>query len=422
MSKKPQQKKTTTLRKHVPYAAVLVAGASFAGIGFMVSPSLFQESYVAENNVQSATQEREVESEEKVVIPAEQPIYLETPEQVKNIYMTACVVGTPSFREDLVRIAETTEINSIIIDIKDFSGGIAFTTDNPILSPYVSDRCGARDMRAFIKMLNEKGIYVIGRITVFQDPLYAVNHPEIAVQKESDRSIWADHKGIHFIDAGAESYWEYILELSLESYALGFDELNFDYIRFPSDGPMRDIYYPVSEERVTANPTTGKAEVVRDFFRFLHEELRVQRNIPISADLFGMTATNTDDLNIGQILEYALPYFDYVVPMVYPSHYPEGFNGWANPNDHVYDIVYFSMKRAFERAEEMSVATSTPADIRSRVGGYQLRTWIQDFDYGGDYGPVEVRAQIQASYDAGVNSWMVWAPSNRYTIPAFEKE
>lgn len=349
-----------------------------------------------------------------------EPIYIETPDSVKTIYMTSCVVGTPSFREDLVEIIETTEVNSVIIDIKDFSGGISFNTDNPVLKPYISNRCGAPDMREFIRSLNDKGIYVIGRITVFQDPLYSVDHPEIAVQKASDRSIWSDNKGIHFLDAGAKEFWNYILELSLESYEMGFDELNFDYIRFPSDGPMKDIYYPVSHKIVDSNPETGKAEVIKSFFEFLHQELREKRNIPISADLFGMTATNKDDLNIGQILEYTLPYFDYVVPMVYPSHYPKNFNGWSNPNEHVYEVVNFSMGTAYQRAEDYSRATTTPGGIRERVSGKQLRTWIQDFDYGGNYGVKEVRAQIQASYDAGVNSWMIWAPSNRYTVGALE--
>lgn len=350
----------------------------------------------------------------------DQPIYIKTPDAVKAIYMTSCVVGTPSFRQELVEVVDSTEVNSIVIDIKDFSGGISFDTDNPVLKPYISDRCGASDMREFVRSLNDKGIYVIGRITVFQDPLYSVDHPEISVQKESDKTIWSDHKGIHFLDAGAKEFWNYILELSIESYEIGFDELNFDYIRFPSDGPMKDIYYPVSQNVLEENPETGKAEVVRSFFEFLHEELREKRGVPISADLFGMTATNTDDLNIGQILEYALPYFDYVAPMVYPSHYPKNFNGWSNPNEHVYEVVNFSMATAYDRAELYSKATSTPSGIRGRVSGNQLRTWIQDFDYGGNYGVPEVRAQIQASYDAGVNSWMIWAPSNRYTVGALE--
>jgi hypothetical protein len=170
--------------------------------------------------------------------------------------------------------------------------------------------------------------------------------------------------------------------------------------------------------------------------------------IPTSADLFGMTTTNTDDLNIGQVLEKAMPYFDYIAPMVYPSHYPPNFNGWKNPNEHVYDLIHYVMKRAVERA----VATSTkiqiigskpimtnkvvPATIDKATSTIQaasglytkdiypaskLRTWIQDFDYGGTYDIPEVKAQIQASRDVGVDGWMIWAPSNKYTTGALGK-
>ena len=135
-----------------------------------------------------------------------------------------------------------------------------------------------------------------------------------------------------------------------------------------------------------------------------------------------MTTTNYDDLNIGQVLEKALPYFDYVAPMVYPSHYPNNFNGWANPNNYPHDLIYYVMKSGADRAEILKNATSTPSDIQKRVSKNQLRTWIQDFDYGGDYGPVEVRAQIDASVEAGVLSWMIWAPSNKYTKDALKSE
>jgi len=146
----------------------------------------------------------------------------------------------------------------------------------------------------------------------------------------------------------------------------------------------------------------------------------------LSADLFGMTTTNIDDLNIGQVLERALPYFDYIAPMVYPSHYPTGFYGWKNPNNYPYEVVHVSMLRAVERARATTtsiqaadftrIGTSTPAQYAKPVFPPDVfRPWLQDFDYGGDYGPEEVRAQIQATYDAGIDSWMLWSPSNRYT-------
>ena len=155
--------------------------------------------------------------------------------------------------------------------------------------------------------------------------------------------------------------------------------------------------------------TMPKADRMREFYAYLSSELRPE-GIPISADLFGMTTTNSDDLGIGQILENALVHFDYVAPMVYPSHYPPTFNGWANPNKVPGELIYYVMNKAVEKAV---AASSSP---------YKLRPWLQDFDYGGDYGDVEVRAQKQGVYDAGLTSWMMWDPGVKYTPKALDLE
>jgi hypothetical protein len=361
------------------------------------------------------------------------------PGAVKAVYMSQCVVGTPSFRDDLVALVKETELNALVIDIKDYTGKIAFSTDNPILKESVSDACGASDMREFIERLHSEGVYVIGRITVFQDPFYSLSHPELAVKKESDGSVWKDHKGLSFIDVSARPYWDFVVELSKESFNLGFDELNYDYIRFPSDGNMKDIYFSWSA-------TSTKAQALETFFSYLHERVKdpalyddfdhvgIEGKVPqMSADLFGMTMTNTDDLNIGQQLERTLPYFDFVAPMVYPSHYPNGFNGWSNPNNVPYELIYFVMKEGRDRsvattttvafAGAQPVSTTTPWIYRKpSFSGEKLRPWLQDFDYGGDYDAQDVRAQIQATYDAGLTSWMLWSPSNRYTKEALLPE
>lgn len=424
-----------------------------AFLGLSILTGAFSFSYLAAPNL-VATLYVAAKGDVSDIIPTEEkldtsklPIHIATPEHVRGIYMTQCVVGTPDFRQKLVDIAEKTEINTIVIDIKDYSGKIAFPSDDPALAPSVSDKCGAVDMKEFVRSLNEKGIYVVGRITVFQDPYYTEAHPELAVKKASATStLWSDYKGLHFIDAGAKPFWDYIVTLSKASFALGFDELNFDYIRFPSDGNMKDIYYPYSEAKVNADADNGKAEVVESFFEYLNEQLHgftvtsvtpdgeiVEASPATSADLFGMTTTNTDDLNIGQQLEKALPYFDFVAPMTYPSHYPKGFNGWSDPNEHIYDVVRFSMDEAVKRTlatttsvkalTETRLGTSTPAVYEKPAYDiYKIRPWIQDFDYGGNYDIPEVKAQIQAAYDAGLNSWVLWSPSNIYTTGALLPE
>jgi hypothetical protein len=356
--------------------------------------------------------------------------YVKTPTATKAIYMTACVASTVTFKKELVDLIDSTEINSIIIDIKDFTGTIAYDTGKNMEGEKGSG-CRAKDMQDFVKLLHDKGIYVIGRVTVFQDPFYSKLHPELAVKKASDGSVWKDHKGLNFIDVGAKPYWDYIIELAENSHKAGFDEINFDYIRFPSDGDMKDIYFSHAAEVLKENPTTGKQIALENFFKYLREnideynisaEKEGRNKLVISADLFGMVTTNYDDLNIGQVLERALPYFDFVAPMVYPSHYPVTFNGWADPNKVPYDLIHFVMGTAVKRVEALKNATTTPESVRNFVSTDQLRPWLQDFDYGGNYGPKEVRNQIQATYDVGLDSWMLWAPSNKYTVEALKTE
>ena len=361
------------------------------------------------------------------------------PTPLRAIYMTSCVAGTTDFRNDLVTLVDETEINAVVIDIKDYSGTISFPARSPEWqSAWAEARCGTKDMQAFIKTLHDKGIFVIGRITVFQDPFYTKIRPDLAVHKASDGSVWHDRKGLSFMDVGSKDYWDHIIVLATDAYDIGFDELNFDYVRYPSDGNMADIAFPNSMKSEYRNDKPANLEA---FFKYLNEKLdedsrfaqvrhentgRASSTPWTSVDLFGMTTTNTDDLSIGQVQERAAPYFDFVAPMVYPSHYPSGFIGLSNPNDYPYKIVHYAMSEGVRRM--LSTTTSVAGFTHERIGtstpplyvkpaftGDRLRTWIQDFDYGGDYDATDVRAQIQASYDAGVNSFMLWAPSNRYT-------
>lgn len=426
-SKKMQKRKREYIgfvrRKHcvILFVCVVVAGLYFG------LPFILKTTYAPSFSVTVPA------------LPAENAlpvaVHAPTPRPVKAIYMTSCVAGTPSFRADLVKLIDETELNSVVIDIKDYSGTLSFVPQDEKLKEFVSPRCVAPDMREFIKSLHDKNIYIIGRITVFQDPVLTKRRPELAVKRRSDGAIWRDYKGLSFTDPGAQEVWEYHVAIAKEAYAIGFDELNFDYIRFPSDGPMQDIAFSWSGNR-------EKSEVLEDFFAYLSRELK-PLGIILSADLFGMTTTNTDDLNIGQILEKAEPYFDYISPMVYPSHYPPTFMGFGNPNKYPYEVVKYSMDEAVKRF----VATTTEVEIRgvspistttpnrSATGQAKpflyskkaapiskLRPWLQDFDYGGNYDVAEVQAQMKAVYDAGLTSWMLWSPSNQYTKGALLPE
>ena len=201
----------------------------------------------------------------KVSPPVFVATHVETPEPLKAIYMTSWVAGTSRLRAPLVQMIEDTELNAVVIDIKDYTGRISFKPDDPKLQEIGSGENRISDLKEFIQSLHDKNIYVIGRIAVFQDPYFVKLHPEASVKKESDKTkAWTDYKGISWMDAGSKEVWDYAIAIGNEAYHQGFDELNFDYIRFPSDGNMRDIYYPYSEGRV-------KSEVLEEFFSYLHD-------------------------------------------------------------------------------------------------------------------------------------------------------
>ncbi len=352
--------------------------------------------------------------------------HIATPTPVKAIYMTSWVAGSKALRDKLINLIDITELNSIVIDIKDYTGRISFEVEDPYLKEIGAVEKRIPDIRSLIATLHQKNIYVIGRISVFQDPHLVKVKPEFAVRRASDGLIWKDYKGISWLDASSKDVWNYTVALGKESYKDGFDELNFDYIRFPSDGNMKDIQY-------LANGHRAKSEVLKDFFSFLRQNLNAT-DVKLSADLFGMTTTNKDDLNIGQMLEYALQYFDFVSPMVYPSHYPPSFMGFANPADKPYEVVKFSMDSAVRRAiatsstlilaDAQPISTSTKPFLYRKESFDQnkLRPWLQDFNLGATYTPAMVRAQISATYDAGLDSWMLWNAGNRYTKEALLAE
>jgi hypothetical protein len=293
-----------------------------------------------------------------------------------------------------------TEINSLAIDLKDYTGTLSYASTSipaPNGPPPTGKQSGCRinDLPQFISELHSKNIYAIGRITVFQDPLYASAHPDLAVQSISrPGQPWTDKNGLAYIDPDFAPYWDRIARIALEAHSIGFDEINFDYIRFPSDGVMTDAEFALPA-------STTKAAVIADFFAYLQSRLKPE-GIVISADLFGQTTVNQDDLGIGQILEDALPYFDYVSPMVYPSHFANNFEGYANPAAYPYEIVKSTMISAVERA---AAASSTPD---------KLRPWLQAFDLGAVYTPAMVGAEKRAVYDAGLSGWMLWNAASRY--------
>lgn len=391
--------------KHLSIVGIFVGTGAL--LFLMLPKSTLPKTFVANTtkNVAMVSEaikaQTQPESVATTTIELPKPTHINTPSVVKGIYMTSWVASTRDWRLEIVDFIKKSEINSVVIDIKDYSGFITFDTADPDIKAVGSEDIRDKDLREFIAVLHSFGIYTISRITVFQDPIYSKKYLDQAVQR-TNGSLWKDRKGLSYVDPSSAQYRQYLVKIAKAAERIGFDELNFDYIRFPSDGNMSDIVFPLSKH-------LNKQEVLESFFKNLRSDL-ADVGIPMSADLFGMTMTNKDDLNIGQVLERAAPYFDYISPMVYPSHYPSGFHNFKNPADHPYEVVHIAMTSGVER---MRVATSSPL---------KLRPWLQDFDLGAKYDATKVRAQIQATYDAGLTSWMIWDPKNKYTRGAYLPE
>lgn len=387
---------------------------------FFILPRVFSVHYVSLAEMPLFANPTDATPKEEVFVPS----YVSTPEPVKGLYITSWTASDHGLRGALVKLIDDTELNTIVIDIKDYSGKIVFSLDdNPTLKAFGSEEVRIKDLQGFIEELHKKGIYVVGRIAVFQDAYFVKYRPDLAVKNKTGSAVWKDRKGISWIDPGSREYWDYIILLAKEGRRIGFDEINFDYIRFPSDGDMQNISYPFSS-------STPKHIVIRNFFEYLRDNLVTQPQpvqgstlnkeiqggtlysgdrLKISADMFGMVTTAQDDMGIGQVLEDALPYFDYVMPMVYPSHYPATFQGFKDPEAHPYEVVKFALQGGINRA---NMASTTPNKIRP---------WLQDFGLKMTYGSAEVRAQIKATNDVGLTSWILWSASNKYTRSALEQ-
>jgi hypothetical protein len=361
------------------------------------------------------------------------------PEIIKAVYVTGYSAGTKKYLNYLSNLFKTTEINAVVIDIKDYSGLVSYNSGAPAAKKYNLYNNAIGDIDALVRFFHNQNIYVIGRIAVFEDPAYSKARPELAIYnktKTTDSSqpvLWQDNNKLSWLNPASKDVWDYNISLAKDVFSHGFDEVNFDYVRFPSDGKIGNMGFPIWDGK------TPKAEIIKDFFNYTRQQLADEK---ISVDLFGQTTTNTDDMGIGQIIENAFENFDYVSPMVYPSHYIDGFMGFSNPAEHPYEVIKYSMDSAINRekifsAQEQGLTTKntgtqkssttnlqSPAPVPIMVPLAKFRPWLQDFNMGADYTADMVKQEIQATQDALGNDFsgfMLWNPSNIYTEEAILK-
>jgi hypothetical protein len=322
---------------------------------------------------------------------------------IRALYVNRFAAQSTRKMKKIIGFADSTEINALVIDVKD-EFGLNFNSDDPIVQKNGGTQTKVSNMKALVDTLNAHNILPIARIVVFKDSVAARNNPNSTIRR-ADGSIWRDHEGLAWVNPHARAIWDYNIRVAEEMIRLGFGEIQFDYIRFPE--PYRSLPPQVFPE---ANGR-GKTETLSAFLK--EAKTRIDKlGVRTTADIFGLVSTVGGALEVGQRWEPMVQAVDVVLPMVYPSHYPRGSFGIPRPNAAPYDVIHIAISRGRVRTEALGLK------------GERVRPWLQAFTLGAPkYGAAEIEAQKRAVYDAGYEGWVLWHPGSTYDIfvPALEK-
>ena len=324
-------------------------------------------------------------------------------EMIKAIYANLGVLSDPERWNRLIEIADTTEVNAIVIDVKQDT--IYYDTQVPFFQDIDGMITPLFDPQELLAELDAHGIYSIARMVVFKDPLVAAGRPDLAVRDDVTGDLWYDMNETPWVNAFNQELWEANADLGAELAQLGFDEVQYDYIRFPSDGDLRtaDFGNDYSEENRRAAITGAVA--------LGSQKVRAAGGV-FAIDLFPIIALLGDDQGIGQTLQDLTPLADYVSLMIYPSHFEEGnIPVDGHPNDFPAETVKYTLEQSQQWA---------PGTMK------KMRPWLQDFTYPlegySEYGPAEVRAQIDAAEAMGVSGWLLWNAAGEFQVSALAPE
>lgn len=363
----------------------------------------------AETDSQAKTSETETAAESKenvlhitndgeVIIPGRTPV------KVKGIYVSAYVAGSEDLMNNIITQIDNTELNAVVIDFKDDNGRITTNIDSPVFNEI--DACDpfVADMAGLIQKLKSRNIYVIARVVTFRDPYLAEKKPEWSLKK-ADGSIYRDNKGLAWVNPYKQELWDYLMEVGRQAAAIGFDEVQFDYIRFAVDSTMKDVAFDEADTR-----GRSKTDVITEFTKYAYDTL-APLGIFVSADVFGaIIGSEQDAQSVGQIYGELAENLDYICPMIYPSHYSDGNFGLDHPDKHPYETILAALQKS-----------KVELDIYKTEGTSQaiVRPWLQDFTASYlknyiKYGDEEIRQQIQAVKDAGYDEWILWSAANKY--------
>jgi hypothetical protein len=323
------------------------------------------------------------------------------PFKPKALYLSFYGIGARPLRESALKLIQETELNALVIDMKGDRGMIPYKSSIPLAVEVGALKITTvKDMPELIKTLKEKSVYTIARIVVFKDNLLALKMPDLAIKTQRGE-VWQDRENLSWVDPFKKEVWDYNIQIAIEAAQCGFDEIQFDYVRFP-DAPDLQYFMP--------NTGENRIKAISDFLLEAKERLKPY-NVFLSADIFGYVCWNLNDTFIGQKLEELTTHLDYLSPMLYPSGFQYGIPGYRTPVANPYEIVYLSLKRAQER---------------SRLPPIRFRPWLQAFrDYAFDkrwFKGQELRSQIKAAEEFGSHGWMLWNPCNIYSQDGLNNE
>lgn len=347
-------------------------------------------------------------------VPSPQDVRgMKIPYEVKGVYMTGYTAGGGKKFNDILELLENSELNAVVIDVKEDKGDITYRSNIPLVHEIKSDHTRyISDIDRILELLKEKNIYTIARVVSFKDPYLAVAKQEWALQRK-EGGVWKDNKGVMWVDPYREEIWDYNLAVAIEVAQKGFDEIQLDYVRFPENGKKVDA----EVEYYQAGNVT-KAEKIRDYIRYVKQKLEPY-NVFLSADVFGLVPTVSDDMGIGQQWELITVEVDYISPMMYPSHYAKYTYGVPLPDKEPYKIIRGGILDA-QKKDAALIAQGKKTAV--------IRPWYQDFTASylpkGEwitYTGEEVLAQVRAGRELGITSFMLWDAGNTYSADAWIK-
>jgi hypothetical protein len=320
--------------------------------------------------------------------------------KIKALYLNPNISETDADVDRLVQMINATELNAVVIDIKEelifYDSQVPFFVDLGTVQPRY-------DIDDMLKKFKDHGIYTIARLVVFKDSLVAEKRPDLAVLNNQNGNLWRDMNGVSWVNPMSHELWEANTDLALEAAQHGFDEIQFDYVRFPTDGDLTTMDFGLE------NTQEIRQRSIEKFLKMAQDKVH-PTGAKLSADVFGYTMLVEDDLGIGQNFARLAEYVDYLSPMIYPSHFPNGSVAVdGHPNDFPYDTIEISLRKGRDKLEGDAT---------------KIRPWLQDFSFFDmmPYGDAEVRAQIDASDKIGTSGWMLWDPNNQYHPGALEPD